>query len=118
LSKRFSVFFIRNAGATLADGARDDKRQLGVFVILEFSRCADYLLAVSTLQDIKKAVQNLSLEERAEFAKWFNGWEDDDWDKQMKRDVSRGKLGKLLRQVDADIAAGRLTEFPFGGHPS
>jgi len=67
---------------------------------------------MSTVEEIKRAVEKLSLEERAEFAKWFNGWEDDDWDRQMQEDARSGKLDKLLDQVDADIDAGRVTEFP------
>lgn len=67
---------------------------------------------MSTVEEIKQAVQKLSLEQRAEFAKWFNDWEDDDWDREIERDVKAGKLDKLLQQVDADIEAGRLTEVP------
>jgi hypothetical protein len=67
---------------------------------------------MSTVEEIKHAVQELSPEDRAEFAKWFNGWEDDDWDRQMQRDARHGKLDALLGEVDADIDAGRVTEFP------
>jgi hypothetical protein len=67
---------------------------------------------MSTIEEIKHAVQELPLEERAEFAKWFNGWEDDGWDRQMQRDAQSGKLDALLSEVDADIAAGRVTDLP------
>ena len=71
--------------------------------------------AMSTVEEIKKAVEKLSLEERAELAKWFNGWEDDDWDRQMQEDARTGKFDKLLSDVDADIDAGRVTDFPRRG---
>jgi len=57
-----------------------------------------------SVQEIKDAVQNLSLEERAEVAACLHSWEDDEWDAQMKRDLASGKLDKLLDQADADIA--------------
>ena len=65
-----------------------------------------------TVEEIKLAVEKLSLEERAEFAKWFNGWEDDDWDRQIQSDARSGKLDKLLAEVDADIEAGHMRKFP------
>ena len=70
---------------------------------------------MSTVEEIKKAVAKLSLEERAEFAKWFNSWEDDEWDRQMQQDARSGKLDQLLSEVDADIDAGRVTDFPRRG---
>ncbi|NQU10271.1 hypothetical protein HQ590_05750 [bacterium] len=67
---------------------------------------------MSTLEEIKQAVSHLTLAERAEFAKWFNGWEDDDWDKEMQADARAGKLDSLLAEVDADIRSGTLTDMP------
>ena len=37
-----------------------------------------------SLAEIKSAIQQLAFEERAELAAWLHGWEDDDWDEQMK----------------------------------
>ena len=65
-----------------------------------------------TVQQIKAAIPSLTLEERAEIAACLHGWEDDDWDKQMKRDVAAGKLDKALARVDADIASGKLSDAP------
>ena len=42
-----------------------------------------------TVKEIKKAVEKLSLEERAELAKWFNEWEDDGG-RQMQEDACNG----------------------------
>jgi hypothetical protein len=67
---------------------------------------------MSTIEEVKAAVSHFSLTERAEFAKWFNGWEDDDWDRQMQADVQSGKLDKLVAEVDADIQTGQLTDIP------
>jgi hypothetical protein len=58
-----------------------------------------------SLAEIKTAIEQLSFEQRAELAAWFHGWKDDEWDKQMKRDVANGKLDDVLREVEDDIAA-------------
>jgi hypothetical protein len=65
-----------------------------------------------SLAEIKSAIQRLSFEQRAELAAWLHGWEDDDWDEQMKRDIASGKLDDVLREVEDDIKAGRVREMP------
>src|SRR5207249_807610 len=65
-----------------------------------------------SLAEIKTAIEQLSFEERAKLAAWFHGWKDDEWDEQMKRDVAAGKLDPVLREVDDDIRAGRITDLP------
>ena len=61
-----------------------------------------------SVQEIKKALQHLSLEERAEVAACLHSWNDDEWDEQMKRDLASGRLDNILAQVDADIADNEL----------
>jgi hypothetical protein len=56
-----------------------------------------------SVQEIKDAVQHLSLEERAEVAACLHSRSDDEWDNKMKRDLASGNLDKILTQVDADI---------------
>jgi hypothetical protein len=65
-----------------------------------------------SVDQIKRAIDQLSFEERAELAAWLHGWQDDNWDEQMKRDIAEGKLDAVLREVDEDIQAGRLTDMP------
>lgn len=67
---------------------------------------------MSTLQEIKAAIPNLTLEERAEVARCLHGWQDDAWDQKMKRDLAEGKLSKLLAKVEADIEQGRFSDLP------
>jgi hypothetical protein len=71
----------------------------------------DRLLTVS-LAEIKTAIEQLSFEQRAELAAWLHGWKDDEWDEQMKRDVAEGRFDDVLREVEDDIAAGRLRDMP------
>jgi hypothetical protein len=61
-----------------------------------------------SVQEIKAAVQSLTLEERAEVAACLHSWNDDEWDEQMKRDLASGRLDKILARVDADIAENKL----------
>jgi hypothetical protein len=65
-----------------------------------------------SIQEIKEAVQHLSLEERAEVAACLHSWNDDEWDEQMKRDLGAGKLDKLLARVVADIAENKTRGMP------
>jgi hypothetical protein len=65
-----------------------------------------------SLAEIKAAIQQLSFEQRAELAAWLHGWENDEWDEQMKRDVANGKLDVVLQEVEEDIKAGRVREMP------
>ncbi len=60
-----------------------------------------------TVQEIKAAIPSLTLEDRAEIAACLNNWEDDDWDRQMKRDAATGKFDQLHRAAEADHAAGK-----------
>jgi ribosome recycling factor len=59
---------------------------------------------MSTVQEIKAAIPKLTLEERAEVVRSLHDWQHDEWDAQIKQDVSKGRLRKLLAKVDADIA--------------
>jgi hypothetical protein len=65
-----------------------------------------------TVEEIKAAIPKLTLEQRAELARCLHGWEDDEWDAQMKRDLVAGKLDKQLKKVDADIARGNISDPP------
>jgi hypothetical protein len=65
-----------------------------------------------SVEQIKEAIDRLSIEERAELAAWLHDWKSDEWDEQMKRDIASGKLDAVLRELDADVRAGRLKDMP------
>ena len=65
-----------------------------------------------SLAEIKNAIEQLSFEQRAELAAWLHGWNYDEWDEQMKRDISSGKLDDVLHELEEDIKAGRVREMP------
>jgi hypothetical protein len=70
------------------------------------------LARMSTVAEIKAAIAQLTVEERAEVARCLHEWEDDAWDKQMQQDLAAGKLDRLLAKVDSDIDHGKLREMP------
>ena len=61
---------------------------------------SDGKIANVSLPEIKTAIEQLSFEERAELAAWLHGWNDDEWDEQMKRDIGSGKLDDVLHEVE------------------
>lgn len=62
---------------------------------------------MSTVAEIKAAIDQLSPQERCELEALLHPFEDDDWDRQMKRDVAAGKFEKLHRQAEAEFAGGK-----------
>ena len=62
---------------------------------------------MSTVAEIYTAIQELSLQERCELEALLHPFEDDDWDKQMKRDAAAGKFGALHAAAEAEHAAGK-----------
>lgn len=65
-----------------------------------------------SVNEIKKAIEHLSVEERLELMQWLNQSPDDEWDQQMKRDAAAGKFDKLVKEAEVDYREGRTTEFP------
>ena len=62
---------------------------------------------MSTVAEIKAAIDRLSLQERCELEALLHPFEDDDWDKQMKCDSAAGKFGALHDAAEAEHAAGK-----------
>ncbi len=62
---------------------------------------------MTTVEEIKTAISNLSLEERAEIVAELCAWTDDDWDRQMKAAAAAGKFMHLNREAQAAHTAGQ-----------
>ena len=67
---------------------------------------------MSTVEEIKIAIEKLSLEDRARLERLLHGWADDDWDRQIASDAAAGRLDSLLTDVDREIAEDELRELP------
>jgi hypothetical protein len=62
---------------------------------------------MTTLLEIKAAIEKLSPRDYAELMGMLHPPVDDDWDRQFKADVAAGRLDRLVEEARADIAAGR-----------
>jgi len=62
---------------------------------------------MSTVAEIKAAIDQLSPEERCELEALLHPFPDDAWDTQMKQDVAAGKFDALNREAEAEHAAGK-----------
>jgi hypothetical protein len=67
---------------------------------------------VSTVAEIKAAIDQLSFEERCELMVLLNPKTDDEWDGQMKEDALAGKFNELINEADAERSARTLRDFP------
>jgi hypothetical protein len=56
---------------------------------------ANIVGAMSTVQEIKSAIDQLPLEERAALIADLCGWTDDEWDRQMKADAAAGRFAAV-----------------------
>jgi hypothetical protein len=62
------------------------------------------------LDDIKVRVEHLPPEKQAELRTWFLDKDYLDWDVQIARDLSAGKLDALIAEAKADRDAGRVRD--------
>ena len=65
---------------------------------------------MSTLQEIEKAVQDLSPDQLAAFREWFVEYDQALWDKQLERDVASGRLDSLADEALEDLRNGRCSD--------
>jgi hypothetical protein len=65
---------------------------------------------MSTVEQIEAAVQNLSPDERAAFRAWYAAFDAADWDRQMEADVAAGRLDWLVAEARDDRQAGRCSD--------
>jgi hypothetical protein len=65
---------------------------------------------MSTVAEVKKAIDRLTFEERCELMAMLHP--DEDWDREMRADAAAGKLDKLVEEAEAGRRAGTLREFP------
>jgi hypothetical protein len=68
---------------------------------------------MSTVAEIKRAIDKLTPQERCELEGLLHPWPDDDWDRQMKADAEPGgKLHEAMLASRKDAEAGKLMDFP------
>lgn len=62
---------------------------------------------MSTVAEIKSAIEQLPLEQRAALVAELCGWTDDTWDRRMKADANAGKFAALNEDATDAYTAGR-----------
>jgi hypothetical protein len=67
---------------------------------------------VSTVEEIKSAIDSLSFEERCRLMALLNPVPDDDWDREMRADAAAGKFNQLMDEAETEHKAGMLREYP------
>jgi hypothetical protein len=65
---------------------------------------------MSKIDEIKMAVVQLPPEELEAFRVWFEELQEQQFDDEIERDVSAGKLDKLAEKWRADHKAGKSTD--------
>jgi len=67
---------------------------------------------MSRVEEIERAIQDLSLDEFAQNAQHVHALEQERWDAQLDRDASSGKLDFLIAEALEDREQGRLRDWP------
>jgi hypothetical protein len=65
---------------------------------------------MNTLQEIERAVSQLSQDELADFRAWFAEFDADAWDRQFEADVTSGRLDALAEKALQDLQEGRCSD--------
>jgi hypothetical protein len=65
---------------------------------------------MSTIEQLEAAVKQLSPEDRAAFRAWFARFDAEEWDRQLEADVAAGRLDWLVAEAIQDRDAGRCTD--------
>ena len=63
---------------------------------------------MSTVAEIENALQKLPVDQAWKVADWLQEYLDTKWDKQIDADIAAGKLDKLADEALADHRAGRM----------
>jgi DNA phosphorothioation-dependent restriction protein DptG len=65
---------------------------------------------MSTIQEIEKAISQLSESDRAKLRDWFENLDQDEWDRQIAADEATGRLNSLADEALKDLREGRCTD--------
>lgn len=60
-----------------------------------------------SLQELETAVAQLPDEELTAFARWFEEYLADAWDRRIEADIRAGRLDEAGQRAEADFEAGR-----------
>ena len=66
---------------------------------------------MSKIENIEREIQKLTPSELANFRKWFQEFDAENWDRQIEEDVRAGKLDALADTAIKAFKSRRCTEF-------
>ena len=62
-----------------------------------------------SVEELELVVSSLTADELALFARWFDEFRAEQWDRQIESDVLAGKLDAAGKRADDDFESGRCT---------
>jgi hypothetical protein len=72
-----------------------------------------YFWGMSTVAEIKAAIDQLSPQQRCELEALLHPWAEDDWDRRMIADAEiGGKLHDMISESRINAQSGKLMDFP------
>ncbi len=66
--------------------------------------------AMSKVEQIERAIEQLSSEDLTKLRSWFASFDADVWDREFEEDVRSGRLDALAREALDDWRQGRCTD--------
>ena len=65
---------------------------------------------MSTVHEIEQAIRRLGPEDLSALRDWFAAFDAELWDRQLERDVAAGRLDRFAEEALRDLSEGRCTD--------
>jgi hypothetical protein len=65
---------------------------------------------MSTVQEIEQAIRALGPKDLAALRDWFAAYDAEVWDRQLEHDVAAGRLNQFIQEALQDLKEGRCTD--------
>jgi hypothetical protein len=65
---------------------------------------------MSTVQEIEQAIRALPSQDLAALRDWFAAFDAEVWDRQLEQDVAAGRLKRFAEEALRDLDEGRCTD--------
>lgn len=65
---------------------------------------------MNTVPEIEQAIRALEPQDLAALREWFAAYDAEIWDRQLEQDVAAGRLDRFAEEALRDLSAGRCTD--------
>jgi hypothetical protein len=65
---------------------------------------------MSTVHEIEQAIRGLGPKDLAVLREWFGAFDAEVWDRQLEQDVAAGRLDRFAEEALRDLDEGRCTD--------